>query len=398
VLQAGFGGVALFHVRSVKAGGTSSVPFTFKTFDAPVAGVGSTMVAGINNLGDIVGSYNMIPGAAAIGIPSGFLGQGFVSYRNGKFTSIPGPGPVNPQNCNPAGGSFSNCYYMEARGINDFGVIVGTYSQDVFNPNGGLFQAFYQMAGGKFTSYLTPGHANSIFQKITDTNLIYGCFHDQGTDNSSQESMHGVINRLTMDNKIQNLSSSPENSSMNTGGGLGTLQYAGIFYDFAALRHRAFVVVAGHRTNFDVPGSNLTQAWDMNVQGDVVGVWGNNPDPIVIDGYPFHGFLRDRTGRFIDIEYPGSIDTHVFGINDLGVIVGSWVDKNNNLHGFIGYPGNNNQAIRSTRPAIINASFETTASPDKVQVAMMRVIPNDKPLLKAARVPACHHMALSKGK
>jgi hypothetical protein len=284
---------------------------------------------------------------------------------------------------------------MEVRGINDLGDIVGAYSQDVLNPNGGLFRAFYQKAGGQFTSYLAPGHANSIFQKITDTGTIYGCFHDAGIDNSSQTSMHGVVNLLTARNSIQNLYSSPEASSMTTGGGPLALQYSGVFYDSQAQRHRAFVMNAGQRTNFDVPGSNLTQAWDMNVEGDVVGVWGNNADPIVIDGYPFHGFLRDRTGKFIDIEYPGSIDTHVFGINDLGVIVGSYVDTSNNVHGFVARPGNLYADIRSSKVQLMNASLNLTRDPN-MRTAMMQVIPGDKPLLKAAQVPACHQMAMKK--
>src|SRR5580658_9268247 len=91
-------GAVFFHSRSATAAMSAVVPFTFATIDVPVPGAGSTMVAGINNLGDVVGSYNFIPGAAALGVPAGFLGNGFVWHRNGKFTTIPGPGPVNPQN------------------------------------------------------------------------------------------------------------------------------------------------------------------------------------------------------------------------------------------------------------------------------------------------------------
>ena len=392
---AGVGCGLFLYVYSAAAATPRAVPFTFVTVDAPVQGAASTMVVGINNVGDMVGSYNPIPAIANLNAPSGFLGTGFVMYMNGKFVSIPGPGPVNPQGCNPLQGSFANCYFMEVRGINNQGDIVGTYSQDLFNPDGGLFRAFFQKHNGTFTSYLAPGHANSIFQKITDTGLIYGCFHDEGIDDSSQASMHGVINRLKENGEIQNLASSPESSSMNTGGGPAAHQYAGVFYDSTSLRHRAFVVEGDHRTNFDMPGSNLTQAWDMNVLGDVVGVWGNNADPIKIDGYPFHGFLRDRTGTFIDIEYPGSIDTHVFGINDLGQIVGSYVDQNKNLHGFIAYPGDHRAELaRPKQPLMLKASYNTAGEAPNVQVAMMQIVPKDKPLLPASQPashPASHH-------
>ena len=215
---AGFGGALLFHGRTAKAADASAIPFTFVTVDAPVPGAGSTMVVGINNLGDMVGSYNFIPGAGAFGLPAGFLGKGFVLYKDGTFKTIDGPGPVNPAGCNPLQGSFANCYYIEARGINDRGDVVGAYSQDVLNPQGGLFRAFYQQAGGQFTSYLFPGHTNSIFQRITDSGVIYGCFHDEGIDNSSQESMHAVIHLLRPDGNIQIVTFKPEGSTMNVGG------------------------------------------------------------------------------------------------------------------------------------------------------------------------------------
>ncbi len=264
-------------------------------------------------------------------------------------------------------------------------------------PTAASFRAFFQKAGGAFTSYLAAGHANSIFQKIADDGVIYGCFHDEGIDNSSQASMHGVINLLTPFGKIQNLISSPEDSSMNVGGGPFATQYAGVFYDSTEQRHRAYVMQAGHRTNFDMPGSNMTLAWDMNVQGDVVGVWGDNSNPIAIDGYPFHGFLRDRTGNFIDIEYPGATDTHVFGINELGQIVGSYVDTNNNIHGFTARPGDHTaEMLRSARQPIVRASFDDVAAARNMRVAMMRIVPKDKPLLAGAKTPACHQMSFHK--
>jgi hypothetical protein len=389
---AGIGCALLFHGRAATAAEASQIPFTFVTVDVPVPGAGSTMVVGINNLGDMVGSYNFIPGAGALGLPAGFLGKGFVWQTDGTFTTIDGPGPVNPQLCQPPQ-SFQNCYYIEARGINDRGDVVGAYSQDVLNPQGGLFRAFYQQAGGEFTSYLFPGHTNTIFNRIKETGVIYGCFHDEGIDNSSQESMHAITNLLRPDGTIRNINFKAESSTMNVGGGPAAVQYAGVWYDFEAQRHRAYIFTGGERVDFDMPGSNLTQAWDMNVQGDVVGVWGNNTDPIAIDGIPFHGYLRDRSGNFIAIDYPGSIDTHVFGINSWGDIVGSYVDKSNNIHGFLARPGDQlADVIRSARPAIVNGSSVGARATTDVHVAMMPVIPKDKPLLSPSQVPACHRI------
>jgi hypothetical protein len=106
--------VTLFQNTAANAAQPLKIPFTFVTVDVPVPGAGSTMVVGINNHGDVVGSYNFIPGAGALGLPAGFLGRGFVWYTDGRFTSIEGPGPVHPELCQPPQ-SFQNCYYITSR-------------------------------------------------------------------------------------------------------------------------------------------------------------------------------------------------------------------------------------------------------------------------------------------
>jgi len=389
---AAIGGVVLSHNKIAVAAQPTAAPYTFVTVDVPVAGAASTSVFGINNKGDIVGSYNFIPHGGGAGIPAAFLGKAFVLYADGRLTTIDGPGPAN-QLCNPFQGSFASCYYVEARGINDHGDVVGTWSQDVFNPNGGLFHAFSQKAGGQFNSYLFPGHDNTIFNRVTDSGVIYGCYHDWGIDDSSQDSMHAITNLLEPNGNVRNLAFNPENSSMNTGGGPSGLQYSGVAYDFTALRHRGFVVTAGRRIDFDMPGSNSTQAWDMNGAGDVVGVWGNNPNPVQIDGIPFHGFVRDRKGNFLDIEYPGSIDTHVLGINEKGDIVGSYVDAGGNMHGFIASPGDKHaEMLQRGKTGMINASQSKAGQP-MVQVAMMSIVPRNTPLLAPKQTPSCHRVA-----
>ncbi|MGO9948891.1 MAG: hypothetical protein ACLPWG_18810 [Steroidobacteraceae bacterium] len=51
------------------------------------------------------------------------------------------------------------------------------------------------------------------------------------------------------------------------------------------------------------------------------------------------GFLRQPSGQFVSIIFPGALSTQVDGINDCGIVVGVWGDGST-AHGFYGRPGN----------------------------------------------------------
>jgi hypothetical protein len=51
------------------------------------------------------------------------------------------------------------------------------------------------------------------------------------------------------------------------------------------------------------------------------------------------GFLRQPSGQFVTIVFPGALSTQIFGINDCGILVGAWGDGSTE-HGFYGRPGN----------------------------------------------------------
>jgi uncharacterized membrane protein len=52
-----------------------------------------------------------------------------------------------------------------------------------------------------------------------------------------------------------------------------------------------------------------------------------------------HGFRRGSDGSVIHLNYPGATQTLANGINDIGVIVGFYLDANNAGHGFIYHNG-----------------------------------------------------------
>jgi probable HAF family extracellular repeat protein len=51
-----------------------------------------------------------------------------------------------------------------------------------------------------------------------------------------------------------------------------------------------------------------------------------------------HSFLLLRDGKYIAFDVPGSLSTSALGINDDGVIVGTYTDKHGVDHGFKAVP------------------------------------------------------------
>ncbi len=332
---------AMFSYRHADA----AIVAPFMTIDYPasalppgVSGVVATSVWGVNDLGDMVGTYGDTNG----------IFHGFV-YRHGKFSTVDGPtGP---------GGDIA--VYSQIRSINDFGDIAGLfipYSAVASQTPGGGFRAIYQKNGGPLTVYQTAGHLNTIFNHISNSGIVYGCYHDEGTDTGPQDSMYGIVGQIGEWPNVQVIMDSvaaqgTPGSTMNVGGNPFGTRFTGVFYDHndgQALtagdvpgRHRAYIIeqtrLAGggtqlERTNFDVPGSNNTSSWDMDIVGNVVGIWGLQQDT---DTGFYHGFLRQNNGNFLDVEFPGSLDTQPQGINNAGTIVGSYVDAAKKTHGFV---------------------------------------------------------------
>lgn len=83
-----------------------------------------------------------------------------------------------------------------------------------------------------------------------------------------------------------------------------------------------------HFTSIDYPAAFLTAVNDVNVNGDVVGVYR------LVAGGPQHGFLLSE-GVFTSIDYPGAINTRALGINDAGDIVGAYTISGSYEKGFL---------------------------------------------------------------
>ena len=94
----------------------------------------------------------------------------------------------------------------------------------------------------------------------------------------------------------------------------------GSFFDASSSVH-GFVYKNGHYEQVDYPGSSETEVLGINDSGDLVGVYQ------VAGPLNFHGFLR-HDGQFTTIDAPqAQFGTKIFGINKEMAMVGSFDDS-----------------------------------------------------------------------
>jgi probable HAF family extracellular repeat protein len=282
-----FAAVLLF-VAAVHAG----PPYHFTSIDYP--GAVLTNAQGISPGGDIVGAYTDTSGKQ-----HGFL------LSNGNFTSIDFPGAVA----------------TTARGINPGGEIVGSYSTAVGSPPPSI-HGFLLNQGTYSTVQFPAGPSGvphgTIAQRIMPNGDILGCLHD--TDLMS--TMYGFMRTAAGYTGLS------LRASMNNGATPDGNHVVGLYTDMMTGFNHGYTIDFGTLTPFDVPGSNFTNAWDINPQGEIVGVFRDT-------ALKLHGFVRSQSGDFSTIDFPGATATRAFGLNPGSDVVGTYVDSAGKTHGFL---------------------------------------------------------------
>lgn len=257
---------------------TQGAAYTFTTIDAPgsngsIAGY-ETSPNGINDLGEIVGSYHSSNDNSF----HGFL------YNNGLFSNIDAPG---------GGSTFLSS-------INDTGEIVGQS------------QAFGQFlyANGNFTRLNLPASSLGFHLAINDSGEIAGTFLNSIGDQTGFLYDQGTISTVIPPGSTETFVFGINNHGQIAGGFLDSL---GSFL---------FVDTNGVFSTIRAPG--LISIGGINDAGD-----------IVVCCSP--SFLYTN-GAFTTINVPDARGTDLLAINDLGQIVGTFADSNGISHGFLATP------------------------------------------------------------
>ena len=104
----------------------------------------------------------------------------------------------------------------------------------------------------------------------------------------------------------------------------------GGYFDTSEVPH-GFLLRNGAFTSIDVPGAVGTRAFGINLVGQIVGGWTDDPD--CPDCF-VKGFLLTHRG-FETLEVPDALETVAWGINTLGQIVGDYFGEDEVFHGFL---------------------------------------------------------------
>ena len=247
--------------------------YTYTAIADPSA-VSGTFADGINDSGQVVGSY--IDGS---GNEDGFL------YSNGAWTTLDDPLGVN--------GTFADA-------INAAGQIVGSYINSAGTANGFLY------SHGTWTTLDDPSAVNGTFANgINNSGQIVGSY----TDGSGNENgfLYSNGTWTTLDDPLAVETTA---YAINTAG-----QIVGSYIDNSG-NTNGFLYSDGTWTTLDYPSAASTTAYGINTSGEIVGTYTDSSGDV-------YGFLYNN-GVWTTINDPsGTTGTSPFGINDAGLIVES---------------------------------------------------------------------------
>jgi hypothetical protein len=237
-----------------------------------------------------------------------------------------------------------------ARSINDAGLIVGGF-------HNGSLEGAYSYSAGAFTTLALPGFGQGLAVGVNNLGQIVGgagtwpyeqgflldgnsfsthlysgsyqtifsAINDAGVIVGVAWDIGGIVTNTNFSTetvlKCQGLDTTP--TAVNNSG-----QIAGYYYPSGYTR--GFVWSGGSCSTIHVPGAVHTYLVNINDVGQLIGSY--------IDALgTWHGFLFSD-GKYTPFEFPGATRSGPIGINNKGQIVGSYIAIDGYEHGYLATP------------------------------------------------------------
>ena len=208
----------------------------------------------------------------------------------------------------------SNISYTQGGAIASNGIIAG-----IFASNTGEIAGYERRTDGQFSpSILFPGSIVTSAYGVNSAGVVSGTFFSDAD--------HGFFfNRGTYTQYDVPGAIHTNVTGLNDAG-----DFCGYYFTDAAVI-TPFANIGGTLTPFSIPGIDVIYARAINNLGQVAGGYVDPADPQVE-----HGFLRNPDGTLLyPLDYPASLTSSVFGLNDMGALVGTYRDSNLVFHAFL---------------------------------------------------------------
>lgn len=256
----------------------------------------STEARGINARGDIVGDYT-----DANDVTHAYL------LRQGVFTSI----------------DFPDAVFTGAKAINARGDIVGNFMDTASVPHG------YLLRDGQLTQIDYPGARGTSVWAINNSGEVTGSHFDATGTERGFILKDGVFRDVHVPRSLSTgVYGAQDNGRVWVG--QARIRPDGAFRGFVRTKPGDFQLIV-------FPGFVCSVARWINQRGDIVGLFPDTQNVEECADAPNHGFLF-RDGEYTQIDFPRSTFTRALAINDDGVIVGRFDDRQGNTHGFKAVP------------------------------------------------------------
>ena len=269
--------------------------FSFTAIDVP--GASSTVVAGINDAGYLVGQETV-------------SGQEFAFTYDGTSFHL-----IQEQSAHNTVGT----------GINNAGVIAGYYEPNSSTPRYG----FTDDGHGHFTQINLSPNISSGANGINDAGVVVGQSYLHTVSGvtpvyTGYIDDHGTVTYLNAPGTVTSSGYTAANGINDAG------HVAGDFETAYGTGNQGFLYEGGQFTVIDDPnaGPQGTSAQGINNVDQIVGFYTDSAGMT-------HGFI-DNNGVFTTVDDPLGVNgTLLTGINDAGQVSGYYVDANHVDHGFV---------------------------------------------------------------
>jgi hypothetical protein len=278
---------------------------------------------------------NRMPGSlppSIVGTPASsapFVPPNHPSSRNLFEFDPPGASTVTAPICEP-----NNCGTIPS-GINDLGVIVGSYMDSNIVSHG-----FLRLTDGSFITFDAPGAGlgANLFQG-TSAYAINNLCEVAGGVQDSANVYHGFIRHPDGSFTTFDAPGAGIRANQGTSASLINLrgEVAGFYLDENSEPHGFVRSPDGSIASFGWQGAQFVLPTSFDDDGTLFGEFADSADI-------WHCFIREPGGNITVIDAPGAGTVHNTGTlagtrNLQGEITGTMEDSNNLAHGFIRSPG-----------------------------------------------------------